>query len=47
MFGELRDKQCFRRAEVVAGTIVWLHEQDLCPATLYADAKKKTTTSLG
>ena len=40
VFRELKDKRYFGRAEVVDGTVVWPHEQDICPDTLYLDSKK-------
>jgi len=39
VFRELRDVAYFRQARVAGGTIVWPHEQDICPDTLYMDAK--------
>lgn len=41
VFGELKDTRYFKRAEVVGGTVVWPHEQDICPDTLYLDSEKK------
>ena len=35
IFQELQDRQLFKTAKVVDGTVQWLHEQDLCPDTLY------------
>ena len=40
VFGELRDPQYFRQARVFLGTVVWPHEQDICPDTLYLDSHK-------
>jgi hypothetical protein len=40
VFKELRDLAYFKQARVVGGTVVWPHEQDICPDTLYEDAKK-------
>jgi len=40
VFGELRDEFYFRRARVEGGTVVWPHEQDICPDTLYLDSKR-------
>ena len=40
VFKELRDKQYFKRVVVDSGTVVWPHEQDICPDTLYLDAVK-------
>lgn len=38
IFRELRDEAYFRQARVEAGTVVWPHEQDICPDTLYEDS---------
>jgi len=40
VFGELKDEAYFRRARGVEGTVVWPHEQDICPDTLYLDSEK-------
>ena len=40
VFKELRDIGYFKRARAEGGTVVWPHEQDLCPDTLYQDSKK-------
>ena len=41
VFQELKDKNYFRRARVELGTVVWPHQQDICPDTLYLDSKNK------
>jgi hypothetical protein len=38
VFKELRDLTYFKKARVCGGTVVWPHEQDICPDTLYLDA---------
>jgi hypothetical protein len=38
VFQELRDKNYFKKVIVLDGTIVWPHEQDICPDTLYLDS---------
>jgi len=38
VFRELRDPSYFQQARVMDGTVVWPHEQDICPDTLYADS---------
>ena len=38
VFRELKDPAYFRRVQVVNGTVVWPHEQDICPDTLYLDS---------
>ena len=40
VFRELRDINYFKLARAEGGTVVWPHEQDICPDTLYEDAKK-------
>jgi hypothetical protein len=40
VFRELRDINYFKQASAEGGTVVWPHEQDICPDTLYEDAKK-------
>jgi len=45
VFKELRDRQYFKRAAVVDGTVVWPHEQDICPDTLYLDSVKRANAS--
>ena len=41
VFRELRDEGYFRQARAAGGTVVWPHEQDICPDTLYLDARKR------
>ena len=43
VFQELADIRYFRRATVSLGTVVWPHEQDICPDTLYEDSKRMTS----
>lgn len=40
VFHELRELSYFRQARAESGTVVWPHEQDICPDTLYEDSKK-------
>jgi hypothetical protein len=40
VFRELRDLIYFRQVRAENGTIVWPHEQDICPDTLYEDFQK-------
>ncbi|MBN2009421.1 DUF2442 domain-containing protein [candidate division KSB1 bacterium] len=35
IFKELNDITLFKTAKVFDGTVQWIHEQDLCPDTLY------------
>ncbi len=41
VFQELKDKDYFKQVKVSGGTVVWPHEQDICPDTLYIDSVKK------
>jgi len=40
VFQELRDINYFKQARVEDGTVVWPHEQDICPDALFLDSKK-------
>jgi hypothetical protein len=40
VFKELKDLNYFKQARVLDGTVVWPHEQDICPDTLYLDSTK-------
>jgi hypothetical protein len=40
IFKELQDRKYFNQAKVLDGTVVWPHEQDICPDTLYLDSRK-------
>ncbi len=42
VFKELKNKQYFKQARVIDGTVVWPHEQDICPDTLYLDSVKQS-----
>ena len=42
VFQELQDKHYFKQAKVLGGTVVWPHEQDICPDTLYLGSQKET-----
>ena len=39
VFKELKDIHYFKQAFVLDGTVVWPHEQDICPDTLYLDSE--------
>ncbi|NOU22494.1 MAG: DUF2442 domain-containing protein [Methyloglobulus sp.] len=41
VFKELGGKNYFNQVKVSDGTVVWPHEQDICPDTLYLDAEKE------
>ena len=38
IFRELQDINLFKTVKVFDGTIQWIHEQDLCPDTLYLNS---------
>ena len=40
VFNELKDVHYFKQAKAQDGTVVWPHEQDICPDTLYLDSIK-------
>jgi hypothetical protein len=40
VFREFQDIRYFRLARVEGGTVVWPHEQDICPDTLYEDSQR-------
>ncbi len=40
VFRELRDINYFKQVKALDGTVVWPHEQDICPDTLYIDSKR-------
>jgi hypothetical protein len=40
VFQELRDVNYFKTARAEGGTVVWPHEQDVCPDTLYECSRK-------
>jgi len=40
VFKELEDIRYFKQARAEGGTVVWPHEQDICPDTLYEDSQK-------
>jgi hypothetical protein len=40
VFTELKNKIYFKQVKISGGTVVWPHEQDICPDTLYVDAMR-------
>lgn len=40
VFKELRNENYFKQAKALDGTVVWPHEQDICPDTLYLDSMR-------
>jgi hypothetical protein len=42
VFKELQDETYFRRARAIGGTVVWPHEQDICPDTLYLESQRQS-----
>ncbi|MBU4271241.1 MAG: DUF2442 domain-containing protein [Planctomycetes bacterium] len=40
VFQELRDNAYFRQVRAENGTVIWPHEQDICPDTVYLDSKR-------
>ncbi len=44
VFSELRAPEYFRRVRAAGGTVVWPHEQDICPDTLYEDSYREETS---
>lgn len=42
VFREFGDIAYFQRAAAAHGTVVWPHEQDICPDTLYEDSVRFT-----
>ena len=43
VFREFRETSYFRQARVQDGTVVWPHEQDICPDTLYVGSSRVAT----
>ena len=41
VFKELQDENYFNKVTVLDGTVVWPHDQDICPDTLYLDSTRK------
>ena len=41
VFKELKNINYFNQAKVIDGTVVWPHEQDICPDTLYLESTKE------
>jgi len=39
VFKELQDERYFSKAVASEGTVIWPHEQDFCPDTLYLESE--------
>ena len=39
IFKEFQDRNYFQQVQCKHGTVIWPHEQDICPDTLYLDSK--------
>ena len=44
VFQELQDDAYFRQVRAENGTVVWPHEQDICPDTIYLDSQRTKRT---
>jgi len=44
VFRELQEEAYFRQVRAEGGTVVWPHEQDICPDTLYEESDKSADT---
>jgi len=40
VFSEFQDIHYFQKAQAKDGAVVWPHDQDICPDTLYLESKK-------
>ncbi len=38
VFKELKNRHYFNQVKEMLGTVVWPHDQDICPDTLYLDS---------
>ncbi len=45
VFKELKNENYFKQVKAWGGTVMWPHEQDICPDTIYLDATKHTEQS--
>jgi hypothetical protein len=45
VFAEFRDVNYFKQARAEGGTVVWPHEQDICPDTLYEESEALISVS--
>ncbi len=46
VFQELQNLEYFKKVTVKYGTVVWPHDQDICPDTLYEDSVLKNDNPL-
>ena len=47
VFKELQELSYFKQAKVRGGTVVWPHEQDICPDTLYLECCESAQVDVG
>ena len=46
VFRELREEGYCQQVTVVDGTVAWPHDQDICPDTLYLDARREKVAAV-
>ncbi len=46
VFQELREEGYFQQVTVVDGTVSWPHDQNICPDTLYLDARREKVAAV-
>jgi len=43
VFKELKKYHYFNQVKAINGTVIWPHEQDICPDTLYLESLRENT----